>query len=59
MSKTEVDKIVKMCNTLIMETRLTIEIEEKTKNKFKSKAAGEGKTLKEKMLELIERYLQD
>lgn len=41
-----------------MDKRLTIEINEETKNRFKSKAAGEGKTIKEKLLELIEEYLR-
>ena len=41
-----------------MKTRLTIEIEELEKREFKGKSAGEGKTLKEKVIELIRDYLR-
>ena len=53
-----VDNIVKMLYFNIMDTRLTIEIDSQTKNKFKGKAAGEGKTIKEKLVELINEYLR-
>lgn len=38
--------------------RLTIEIEEDLKREFHSEAVKEGKTLKEKIIELIHDYLQ-
>lgn len=40
------------------DTRLTIEIDQETKNQFKGKAALEGKTLKEKLIELIRDYIR-
>jgi hypothetical protein len=39
------------------DTRLTVELDKKTKRDFKAKACYEGKTLKEKIIELINEYL--
>ena len=38
--------------------RLTIEIDQETKNKFKARASNDGKSLKEKIIELITEYIQ-
>lgn len=41
----------------IMNKRIVIEIDAEDKNKFKSVVAGEGKTMKEKIYEMIKEYL--
>jgi len=42
-----------------MDKRLTIEMDSDDKNAFKAKSASEGKTLKEKLTELIRDYLRN
>lgn len=42
-----------------MSKRLTVEIDEKMHSEAKSKAYGEGKTLKEKIIELLTKWLKD
>ena len=39
-------------------TRLTIELDSDIKRRFNGKSAYEGKTMKEKVLELINEYLR-
>jgi predicted HicB family RNase H-like nuclease len=41
-----------------MEKRLTVEIDEELHNEAKSKAYSEGKTLKDKIIELLRDWLR-
>ena len=40
------------------DTRLTIEVSKEFKRKVKSKASAEGKTMKQKTLELLNKWLE-
>jgi len=42
----------------VVNKRLTVEIDEKMHAEAKSKAYGEGKTLREKIIELLQEWLR-
>lgn len=42
-----------------MDKRIVVDLDEETKRQFKAKVANEGKTIKDKLIEYILKYLNE